>query len=85
MESSAERLKRLLTGLGYPPTKEVRDESPNEDFFEVVITFKNKPDKYGMVAVSGKAVGFNLSKTREEIIQMLEEIILIISPETEPQ
>lgn len=79
-ENSADRLKRLLTILGYPPTKKVSDLSPNEDFFEVVLTFKDKPDKYGLVAVGGKAIGFNLSKTREEIIQMVEEIILIVSP-----
>lgn len=85
MESSAERLKSLLTSVGYPPTKEISESSTNEDFFELVITLKNKPDKYGIIAICGQAIAFNLVKTREEIIQMLEEVILLASPDTEPQ
>lgn len=85
MESSAERLKNLLISAGYPPTKEISDSSPNEDFFEVAVGFKGKSSKYGMIAIGGQAVAFNLSKTREEIIQMLEEIILLASPDTDPQ
>lgn len=85
MEGSVERLKSLLTSVGYPPTKEISESSINEDFFELVITFKNKPDKYGMFAIGGRAIALNLAKTREEIIQMLEEVILLASPDTEPQ
>lgn len=78
------RLLNTLVELGYAPEKEIREDSPLEDYFNVIITEEGLPGRFGIIAIGGKAVAIDLGWTKEQALHRINTMRLALLPETNP-
>lgn len=83
MDKAGQRLLQLLNQLGFPPEMKIDENSPVENYFNIIRLFENLPDKYAIMLINRRAVALNLSQSKENLVKMIEDFTLVLPSDTE--
>jgi hypothetical protein len=82
MDSAGEELLALLEQIGFSPEYPVNENSPVEDYFNVITDgIKDHPGKYAIVLIYNQPVALNLKNSKKQLSEMIKHHILLLAPQ----